>query len=253
MGVSVAVATYKSDDYLKQQLASILKQLGPEDELVISTNTEKEREEQITSHPEEGMPVIKMEYCTEIGIIPNFENAIRHCTKSIIFLSDQDDVWADNKVAKVMECFEKDNSIMVLHNCEYTDAEMNDLNQNLFDDRKVKEGHYHNLLTNGYQGSCIAFRRDLVPMIIPMPRDIAMHDQWIGLLAEKAGKISFCPDILMKYRRHDGAASAGRVPLGKKLSWMALLNYHLIRREQEQLNYLEYLRGAYLPKKKKVK
>jgi hypothetical protein len=34
---------------------------------------------------------------------------------------------------------------------------------------------------------------------------------------------------------------------------MALLNYHLIRREQEQLNYLEYLRGAYLPKKKKVK
>lgn len=36
--ISVCMATYNGEKYIKEQLLSILKQLGPNDEIIISVN-----------------------------------------------------------------------------------------------------------------------------------------------------------------------------------------------------------------------
>ena len=42
---------------------------------------------------------------------------------------------------------------------------------------------------------------------MPIPNDIEMHDQWIGILSEKYGSSIFINDNLIKYRRHAGNVS----------------------------------------------
>ena len=48
----------------------------------------------------------------------------------------------------------------------------------------------------------MAFTSSLKNIILPIPNNIEMHDQWIGLISEKFGKNILVNDCLIKYRRH---------------------------------------------------
>lgn len=243
--VSVAMAVYNGETYLKEQLDSILIQLKSTDELVISYNESSDQTWNIITEYAEKYPVIHIFTCKEKGVFSNFENAILHCTEDIVFLSDQDDVWNPDKVSTVVKKMEEEHSILSLHNCEYTDRNLKSQNMDLFRDRKVRKGYLHNLLINGYQGSCMAFRQELIPFITPIPREIAMHDQWIGLLAEKAGKISFIDESLMKYRRHEDSSSSDYVGIRRKIRWMILMNHRIRERIREDSGIVKKLRSDY--------
>lgn len=50
--------------------------------------------------------------------------------------------------------------------------------------RSSGKGFWKNLIKNTYLGCCIAFRKEVLGYILPFPRNIAMHDIWIGLSVE---------------------------------------------------------------------
>lgn len=51
----------------------------------------------------------------------------------------------------------------------------------------------------------MAFKREIVPLILPFPASIEMHDQWIALVCMmKKKKVVFINRPLMKYVRHGG-------------------------------------------------
>lgn len=243
--VSIAMAVYNGGAYLKEQLDSMLIQLGSSDELVISYNESSDDTWNIITEYAEKYPVIHICKCKEKGVFANFENAILHCTNDIIFLSDQDDVWNKDKVQIVVKKMEEEHSLLALHNCEYTDQNLKSQNLGLFRDRNVRKGYFHNLLINGYQGSCMAFRKELIPLITPIPREIAMHDQWIGLLAEKTGKISYIDESLMKYRRHEDSSSSDYVGIRRKIRWMFVMEREIRKRIREDAEIIEKLRKYY--------
>lgn len=64
------------------------------------------------------------------------------------------------------------------------------------------------MIKNSYHGCCITFKKELVKEILPMPENIYLHDEWIGLVAELNGKTKFVSDKLIKYRRYDGNNSS---------------------------------------------
>ena len=47
---------------------------------------------------------------------------------------------------------------------------------------------------------------------LPFPKDLPMHDSWIGLIGEMYGKVYFIEDKLISYRRHGNNVS----PTGEK-------------------------------------
>ena len=50
----------------------------------------------------------------------------------------------------------------------------------------------------------MAFSAELKERILPIPDDIQMHDQWIGLLNDKHhGGCVFLEEKLLYYRRHE--------------------------------------------------
>ena len=49
----------------------------------------------------------------------------------------------------------------------------------------------------------MAFKSELKEKILPFPENIPMHDQWIGLIAEKYVEVKFLKEALIIYRRHE--------------------------------------------------
>ena len=91
--ISVAMVTYQGEKYIKEQLDSILEQLGPEDGVVISDDGSTD-----------GTVAVIEAYCKSDerihllagpgkGVKANVENALRACKGTYIFLADQDDIW----------------------------------------------------------------------------------------------------------------------------------------------------------------
>lgn len=253
MNVSVAMAVYNGEKYLKEQVDSIMCQLDADDELIISYNDSTDNTIRVLADLNKEYPNIKIFQFKKKGVATNFENAILHCNKDFIFLSAQDDVWEPNKVQEVMKVFEDNpTALTVMHNCEYVDSGLDPIGKDLFSDRKVKTGLIRNLIRNCYQGNCMAFRKDLIPFITPMPETVLVHDQWIGLMSERAGHIRFLDEKLVKYRKYAGTYTTEKASLFKKLKWRFLMGYHVLDVLNEKKMLKWYLQSIYAPEKKAV-
>ena len=70
-------------------------------------------------------------------------------------------------------------------------------------------GAFKNIWRNTYVGCCMAFRKELLEYVLPIPDTIEMHDQWIGVINDVRSSGSFfLPDKLLRYRRHGQNASS---------------------------------------------
>lgn len=210
--ITVCLATHNGEKYIKQQIDSILKQLGERDELVISDDGSKDSTLEIINNyndvrikvfPQKSPSgLLGHEYATL-----NFENALSHAKGDFIFLSDQDDVWADDKVEVCMKYLQKYD--YVVSDAYVTDADLNIVSETRF--TKEEKMHFNKyvavVLSTPYQGSCAAFRRCVLDKAMPFPKGIQSHDRWIGNVAAFYFKYKIIPEKLIYYRRHEGTAS----------------------------------------------
>jgi len=204
--ISVAMATYNGEKYIKEQIESILMNLKEKDELIISDDGSKDKTlDIINSFKDSRIRVING---PKNGVKQNFANAIKNCNGKYIFLSDQDDIWASNKVEKVLETFENTDCDCVTHDCNVINGDNTEvLINSFFEYRKSKPGIIANIYKNRYLGCCMAFKDTMKDHILPIPNDIEMHDQWIGVVCDKYGKSVFLNEKLFSYRRHGGNVS----------------------------------------------
>ncbi len=220
------MATYNGSEYLKEQVDSILVQLSDDDELVVSDDGSADSTIEILQSYND--PRIKIHHNIERkGVIGNFENALSKSIGDYIFLSDQDDVWAKDKVKLCLKKLE--NCDLVLHDAQGWDGE-NFLWESFFSLRGAKKGYWQNLLKNGYIGCCMAFTNKLKSVVLPFPKSISMHDVYIGLVAERKFRVKFIDHALIKYRRHSNNAS----PTGEKSS------YSIMHKCKSRINLLIY-------------
>lgn len=200
--ISVAMATYNGEKYIREQLESILKQLNEDDEIIISDDGSTDNTINIIKSFEDKR--IKIFDGPRNGVKQNFANAIYNCTGKYIFLSDQDDIWCDNKINIVLKTFEKEKCMCIVHDCIVFDSSNDDvIYDSFYKYRNSGSGIIKNIWKNTYIGCCMTIDARMKNTILPIPNDIEMHDQWIGLLCEKEGKSLFINDKLINYRRHN--------------------------------------------------
>lgn len=200
--ISVAMATYNGEKYLREQVESILMQLGPKDEIVISDDGSTDKTKAIIEAMKDAR--IRLVEGPRRGVKQNFGKAISECKGEVIFLSDQDDVWMPNKIAEVMETMRKTEADLVLHDAEVVSADGKKvLKKSFMKWRGTKTGFWRNFMKNSYIGCCMAFKSSMKKWILPIPEKIEMHDQWIGLMVERHGKVVVTEEALIKYRRHE--------------------------------------------------
>ncbi len=211
--ISVCIPTYNGSLYIKEQLDSILTQLGADDEIIISDDHSTDDTLSIIKSYND--PRIKIFIHDRINnpfsgtyrniyyVYKNVEYALNHAKGDFIFLSDQDDVWLPNKVARVMREFNS-GAKCVLHNTIVVNQDKDVLNSSYFSITKPSRSLIRFICLNFYQGASMAFSRDVLLKSLPFSnRFIISHDHWIACFAWcKEKKISFIQEPLLLYRRH---------------------------------------------------
>ena len=148
--ISVCMATYNGEKYLKDQLDSILKQIQSSDEVIISDDGSNDSTRYIIEKFQKEYKNIYLVDGPKRGVQKNFENALKHARGDILFLSDQDDIWMDGKVERVLKEFENSNTLCVVHDAEIVDGNMNKVKDSFFELKNGKPGLLHNLYRNAF-------------------------------------------------------------------------------------------------------
>ena len=236
--ISVAMAVYNGETYLPQQLDSILAQLEPQDEIVISYDKSKDGTWQLIQSYSEKYPQVRVLENAHPGINGNFNNAIAGCSGDYIFICDQDDRWAENKRSAVLETFEKIGADMVIHNGVHIGPQGEIISDPFFTLYRIGDGKLKNILKPRYSGCCTAFTRAMAQKIMPMPMNLDAYDHWIGTVGEFMGKIAYEDRILLYHRLHDNnvtPVSTRSLKVILKARWTLLQNLHQrIRRERRK-------------------
>lgn len=202
MSVSVLMATYNGEKYVEEQLDSIICQLSEDDELVISDDGSTDRTIEIIKNYVKRDKRIKIFTNNRFGIIKNFEFLIGKASNDIIFLSDQDDIWMENKVNRIKQTFINSDKKLILHNGIHFVGELKDKNYRKIINKK-RNGTFYNLISSSYWGCCISLKKELVNEILPFPKDIVAHDQWLGIVAEYYKEAFFLDEDLIFHRIHN--------------------------------------------------
>lgn len=118
MKISVAMATYNGAQYLSEQLDSLRNQSMLIDEVVIcddksSDNTVIMLREYIKNYQlEDRWSIYENEQ--NLGYANNFHKALQLTTGDYIFFCDQDDIWALEKIEKIVKVMEEHIEIQLL-------------------------------------------------------------------------------------------------------------------------------------------
>lgn len=197
--ISVCMTSYNGEKYIGEQIKSILCQLGKDDEIIVSDDGSTDATlDIINGFHDDRIRIVKGPGLAKPAY--NFENALRQAKGDYIFLSDQDDVWLPNKVKVMMEAV-KDVDLVV-SDCVIVDQNLHMLKPSYFATLPPKLGLWNNIIRNHFLGCCLCFRSGLLNYALPFPKNVIMHDIWLGLCAEAFGKTAIVNEPLMMYRRH---------------------------------------------------
>jgi hypothetical protein len=208
------MCTYNGAEFLPAQLESIVRQSRSADEIVIcddgSTDNTRALLQQFANNPR--FQINLNEH--NLGTIKNFEQAINLCTGEVIALSDQDDVWREDKLQTIAAAFERNHRTgLVFSDAEIVDENLNSTGRRMwpevgFDDHKRKLVAHEralDVLITGWTvtGATMAFRSAYRNLALPIPTNIQMiHDGWIALAVASVADVIAIDQPLIKYRQH---------------------------------------------------
>ena len=206
--ISVCMATYNGERFIRAQIESVLSQLEENDEIIICDDNSSDGTVKVI----EGINDSRIRFFRNeknLGYTANFEKALSKSNGDYVILCDQDDVWLEKKVDVVKRKLQEFDFIM-------SDAKVVDTNLNVIHESRnkyygVRNGFVRNFIKTRYLGCCMAFRKDVLDFALPFPknRNLCLHDAWISLCAEMYFKTTVIDQPLILYRRHESNASSG--------------------------------------------
>lgn len=213
--VSIALATYNGEKFLRRQLDTLAAQTQLPDELVVTDDCSTDRTVEILTEFARSapFPVKVVVNPSQLGFRGNFLKAANLCTSQVILFCDQDDVWRPSKVAVIARAFDEDPELWLA----YHDAAIVDGDERSFDtmfdraaEREALTGdipppwHFARGLVQGFRRELLAFD-DLWPQTREhFDGERLAHDRWYFTIATAAGRIRFIEEDLLMYRQHGG-------------------------------------------------
>lgn len=205
--VSVAMATYNGEKYLKEQLDSLYSQTVVPDEIVVCDDCSNDRTIDILEeyHQKKGLKYYINS--SNLGVNKNFEKAIRLCTSDYVAICDQDDIWFPKKIETLLKkMIEVENGEPCVVSSQSVSLK-SDMSTKPYAIKKDSVGISATLLQAGnVQGCTLMLNKKIIDMLKSFPesyKDIMMYDCYISFVAATCGIKYNIGLALMAYRRHD--------------------------------------------------
>ena len=215
MKISVAIATYNGEKYLKKQLDSILKQDSIKVyEIVVCDDISTDKTNEILEHYSHLYPNVFKVHKNNInlGSTKNFEKAISLCKGDFIFLADQDDIWKNDKIKKTLDIFENNKTAEGV----FSNADIIDDNDKLihtitiwdsvffFEKELPKPIDFFDIISkngNVVTGATLCIKKSVKDFIFPFSEDM-LHDVWIASYLALKNTLYYSTENLISYRLH---------------------------------------------------
>lgn len=213
MLISIALATYNGEKFIRQQMDSVLAQTMSDYEIVICDDNSTDNTFSILEdYASKDLRIKIFKNDQNLGFKKNFEKAISLCKGEYIALCDQDDIWEKNHIETLFKNI--GSSDCICGNAALTDAGGNKLGITMRDFIPVHilpENNdvffSHEIYGNIVQGAACMIRKSLVSQIHPIPDCVKYHDWWIALNACTKGGCKYIDETILNYRRHDSNAT----------------------------------------------
>lgn len=216
--LSVALCTYNGEQYIRQQIESIINQTLPVDEIVVCDDGSTDETLSIIESFRENTSVDIRIYRNEtnLGVCANFQKAVDLCNGDIIFLSDQDDVWHGDKVETVVGYFNLHYQKQVV----FTDGQLIDGSGEAISDgtlwkcfgidntclKQIENGLGMEIFAfeNRATGATMAIRRgfEYTSSFSKFCIDDILHDGALAMLALIDNRLGHIDKCLIDYRIH---------------------------------------------------
>ena len=202
--ISIAMATYNGERFIRQQLDSFSRQTLLPYELVACDDGSNDSTLSILrdfsrSAP---FPVVVVKNPERLGHTANFLKAARMCQGDLIAFSDQDDEWLPQKLSRMLQASDDSDALLFGHSTEWVDENGRSTGVVFPPDPK----------TGDFIGHATVFRKSLLRMTAlslspnkykSLAGDIEFgHDNLILEVANALGKVHFIPDVLMRWREY---------------------------------------------------
>lgn len=237
--ISVALGSHNGEQFIGEQIASILVQTRPVDEIVLSDDASSDRtieivEEAVSAHRDAhgtAPELVVLRNDPPLRVTKNFEQALLATTGDLVALCDQDDVWHPRRIERLSAPFEDDAVLLVFSNARQVDAAGEPLGHNLFEAAAISKSE-RALVHEGFAfkqflrrnlatGATVLLRRVLVDVAAPFPA-AWLHDEWLAVIAAAFDGVCVVDEPLTDYRQH-GANQIGmrKLDLPRMLSMFA--------------------------------
>ncbi len=201
---SVAMAVYNGQRYVKEQIDSIVELMSDEDELIISYNKSDDHTLDIIKEYESNDSRIKIVFDNGNTVESNFNNAVKYCSGKYIFLADQDDVWFNDKLNKMVHYFEEHKECGILIcNGYVTDKNLN-RKKDIFHQFHTTNSAVRNFFKGSYLGCQMAFTRKIKDIVWPVCVNPPIaHDLWLGVYGAIYCKVQMIDEPMILHRIHE--------------------------------------------------
>jgi glycosyltransferase involved in cell wall biosynthesis len=221
MPVSICMATYNGERFLRPQIASILQQLATDDELIVVDDASQDG----TVAYLEGLDDSRLRLYrneTNLGHVKSFARALGLASNQYILMSDQDDIWVEGRVRDMVNALSA-GWALVSTNSAYIDVNGKPItplqggltqgssNHHLANISRIFSGNAP------YYGCAMGLREELRNIILPIPNYVESHDLWIAMAANVARSNLHLEEITLLRRVHGTNASIISRPMFQKL------------------------------------
>lgn len=211
--ISIVIATYNGEKYIREQVQSILNQTVLPNEILIADDLSTDNTRSIIMELKKNSIIdIQVNFNTNnLGWKKNFYQLLKQVTGDIIFYCDQDDIWEKNKIENILKIFDREKNI----NCVMSNyKKIDEFGRYIGDGIKDKKDGYilpYDVKLNSAFGCLLAFKKnikDYLNKIIVTNNDKNIPtDMAISRIAAFNDGLYFVADKLILHRFHADNAS----------------------------------------------
>ncbi len=201
--LSVVMCTFNGARFLDEQLNSLRAQAGVVEILAVDDGSTDDTVAILHQHSLVDRRVRIVCNGTRLGVTRNFEKAVRLAKGRWIALSDQDDVWAPHKLARMRKAWDGRSVVMHHASWKFSGAVPRSVPARAGQKRKFA-GHDVRRLCyrNSVVGHATVLRADVARALTPFPAKVP-YDWWIGAGGALHGGVQYLDEYLVHYRIHE--------------------------------------------------
>lgn len=202
--VSIVIATYNGERFLKEQLDSIINQTYKNIEIIAVDDCSSDNTSQIlndyANRYDNFTAVIND---SNLGYQKNFEKGFLLAKGDYIAPSDQDDSWLANKIEVLVNNIE--GYAIVYCDSAFMNSEGVLIGQKMSEAKVLMDfdDPLMFVLGGSVPGHAMLITKQLVLDTLPFPATIMPHDYWLAYVATFKSSLKFINQVLVHYRRHD--------------------------------------------------